>query len=306
MGAAINVNSLTTAQYLLGAVNNQLVPNPFYGIITDPTSILSNPTVTRGQLLRPYPQYIGMNAINATEGASSYHALQASLEKRFSRGFNLLVSFTGSKLIDNTTQAATGQTVASVQDSTNLRAERSIDPQDVSRRLVVSGVWELPIGRGRAFGGNMNRWADGVIGGWQLNGIGSFSSGQPLVLSSIGVARPNVVGTPKGFSGAVQNRLAQFFDTSAYAVPAAFTYGNSSATSPNLRATGIANYDISLFKGFNVTEHVRAQLRFESFNIFNRVQFAAPGTQAGSTSFGVISAQQNTPRELQVAMKIIF
>jgi hypothetical protein len=306
LGAAINVNSLTTSQYLLGAVNNQLVPNPFYGIITDPTSILSQPTVTRGQLLKPYPQYINMNAIEATEGSSIYHSLEASVEKRFSKGFNLLVSFTGAKLIDNTTQAATGQTVASIQDPTNLRAERSIDPQDVSRRLVVSGVWELPIGRKRAFLGNMNRWAEGVIGGWQLNGIGSFSSGQPLVLTSIGAARPNVVGTPKNISGAAQNRLSEYFDISAFAVPAAFTYGNSSPTSPNLRAPGIANYDMSLFKSFAVTERIRAQLRFESFNIFNRVQFAAPGTQAGSTSFGIISAQQNTPRELQVAVKIIF
>jgi hypothetical protein len=164
----------------------------------------------------------------------------------------------------------------------------------------------LPLGRGRAFGSNMNRWADGVIGGWQLNGIGSFSSGQPLVLSSIGVARPNVVGQPRDISGAVQNRLQQYFDTTAYAVPGAFTYGNSSPTSPNIRATGIANYDMSLFKTFAIKERMKIQFRFESFNLFNRVQFAAPGTQAGSTTFGIISAQQNTPRELQVALKILF
>ena len=303
---ALNTNALTADQFQLGAVNNQLVANPFYGIITDPTSVLSNATITRGQLLKPFPQYINLNAINATEGSSIYHSLQASMEKRFSKGFTLLVAFTGSKLIDNTTQAATGQTDGNVQDPTNLRAERSIDPQDVSRRLVISGVWELPVGRNRAFGGSMNRWADGVIGGWQLNGIASFSSGQPLVLTSIGVARPNVLSTPKEINGAVQSRLTQCFDTSAYGVPPAFTYGNSSPTSPNLRAPGIANYDMSLFKTFALKERLRAQIRFESFNLFNRVQFAAPGTQAGSTSFGIISAQQNTPRELQVALKIIF
>ncbi len=104
----------------------------------------------------------------------------------------------------------------------------------------------------------------------------------------------------------MQNRLTQYFDISAYSVPPAFTYGNSSPTSPNLRAPGIANYDMSLFKSFTLTERIRAQLRFEAFNLFNRVQFAAPGTQAGSTSFGIISAQQNTPRELQVALKILF
>jgi hypothetical protein len=125
-------------------------------------------------------------------------------------------------------------------------------------------------------------------------------------MTSIGAGRPNVVGTPKQYSGAIQDRLAHYFDTSAYAVPAAFTYGNSSPTAPNLRSAGIANYDLSLFKSFSITERMRAQLRFESFNAFNRVQFAAPGTQAGTANFGVITAQSNNPRELQVALKILF
>jgi hypothetical protein len=247
-----------------------------------------------------------MNAIYATEGASTYHSFQASVEKRFSKGFTVLGAFTAAKLIDNTTQAAAGQLIGGVQDPTNLRAERGIDPQDVSERLVLSGVWELPIGRNRVIGSNLNRWMDAIVGGWQLNGIASFSTGQPLLMSSIGVARPNVVGVPAQYDTAVQARLSRYFDTSAYAVPVAFTYGNSSPTAPNLRAPGIANYDMSLFKNFAIIERLRAQFRFESFNLFNRVQFAAPGTQAGTTSFGVITAQQNTPRELQVALKLLF
>jgi hypothetical protein len=82
--------------------------------------------------------------------------------------------------------------------------------------------------------------------------------------------------------------------------------GNSSPTAPNLRGPGIADYDFSLFKDFTIKDRLQGQLRVESFNLFNRVQFGQPGTQAGSTSFGVISSQANTPRELQAAFKLLF
>jgi hypothetical protein len=305
MGSAINLNALTAEQMERGAVNNTLVNNPFYGVITDPTSSLSAQQVTVGQLLRPYPQYSNVNAIFASLGNAMYHSLQMRVEKKFAKGFTVLGSFTASKLIDDTTEAGVGQTTG-IQDPTNLRLERSIDPQDVSKRLVISGVWELPIGRGRAVAGNLPRWGDAFIGGWQLNGITSFQSGLPLVMSSIGVARPNRVAKAEQMDGPAQQRLTRYFDTAAYAVPAAFHYGNSSRTAPDLRGPGIANYDLSLFKNFSIAERLRAQFRFETFNAFNRVQFGMPGTQAGSNSFGVITSTQNSPRQFQVALKLLF
>jgi hypothetical protein len=101
-------------------------------------------------------------------------------------------------------------------------------------------------------------------------------------------------------------RLQQYFDTTAYAVPAAFTYGNSPPTAPNLRTPGVANYDASLFKAFPIFERFKGQFRLKSFNVFNRVQFSGPGTQADSTGFGVITTQANNPRELQLALKVLF
>jgi hypothetical protein len=305
LNSALDLNSLTTAQYYQGAVNNQQVANPFYGVITDPTSILSKPTVARGQLLKPFPQYTNVYARLAPFGGSIYHSFQASVEKRLSNGFSILGSFTAGKLIDNTSAAGAGTVISTIQDPTNLRAERTIDTQDISKRLVVSGLFELPVGRGRLIGGSMGRGIDALVGGWQINSIATFSGGQPLAMTSIGGVRPNVVGRTHPRGGAIQARLNQYFDTSAYAVPAAFTYGNSPGTAPNLRAPGIANYDASLFKSFKI-ERFTAQLRVESFNLFNRVQFSPPGTQAGSTSFGVITSQANTPRELQAALKILF
>lgn len=302
---SVNLNSLTADQRLLGAVNNQLVPNPFVGVITDPTSPLSQPTVTRGQLLRPSPQYLDFFAVFPAIGNSIYHSFQLRVEKRFSHGFTLLGALTVAKAIDDTNQDAVGPSTG-IQDPTNLRAERSLSPQDVSRRLVLSGVWELPFGRKHAFGGSWPRALDMIAGGWQVNGIASFQSGYPLVMSSTGAARPNRVTTGTPVTGPIQQNLTRAFDTSAFAVPAAFTYGNSSRTAPDIRTHGMNNFDLSLFKYFDIIEKIRAQLRFESFNAFNRVMFSSPGTQAGTPGFGVITGQANTPRQLQVALKIIF
>lgn len=302
---AVNLNDLTAAQIALGAVNNQLVANPFFGVITDSTSVLSQRTVQRGQLLRPFPHYTQVTAVNPSIGNSMYHSFQMRVEKRFAKGFTVLGAFTAAKNINDTGQDGSGPT-AGILDHTNLRLERSLDPQDVSKRLVISGMYELPFGRGKLVGNRMPAWADFVVGNWQVNGIGSFQSGFPLIMGSIGGTRPNRVTTGTELTGAAQDRLLRWFDTSAFGVAPAFFYGNSSRTTPDFRTHGTANYDLSLFKNFPIREAIRAQFRFEAFNAFNRVQFAAPNTTAGAVAFGQITAQQNTPRQLQVALKIIF
>jgi hypothetical protein len=302
---ALNVNSLTAEQTARGTLNQQLVPNPFFGVITDPTSSLSLPTIQAGQLLRPFPQYTTVLADFPSLGNAQYHSLQAKFEKRFAKGFSFLAAFTAAKSINDSSQDIFGP-VSGIQDPTNLRGERSLDPQDVSKRAVFSGVWDLPIGRGRMIGSSWSKPVDLFIGGWQVNGIVSFQSGLPLVMTSTGSPRPNRVakGTPP--SGPIQNNLTRAFDTSAFAVPAAFTFGNSSRTAPDMRTHGIANYDLSLFKSWQLREYLKLQFRMESFNAFNRVQFGPPGTQAGSTAFGVINTQFNIPRQLQFAAKLIF
>jgi hypothetical protein len=107
-------------------------------------------------------------------------------------------------------------------------------------------------------------------------------------------------------SGRLQDHLDRAFDIGAFAVPAAFTYGNSSRTAPDMRWHGMNNFDLSLFKNWQLTEWAKAQFRLEAFNAFNRVQFNAPGTTIGATSAGVITSQYNVPRQLQLAMKVIF
>lgn len=301
----LNVNSLTAEQMALGTANQRLVPNPFYGVITDPTSSLSLPTIQAGQLLRPFPQYTSVIADFPSLGNSQYHSLQLKFEKRFSKGYTVLAAFTAAKSINDASQDMYGP-VSGIQDPTNLRMERSLDPQDVSKRLVISGVWDVPIGRGRAVGSSWSAPVDAMLGGWQLNGIVSFQSGLPLVMTSTGAPRPNRVATGTQPEGRIQDRLDRAFDTSAFAVPPAFTFGNSSRTAPDIRSHGMNNFDLSLFKSWMLQEYLKLQFRMEAFNAFNRVQFAAPGTQAGTTSFGVITSQFNVPRQLQFALKLIF
>ena len=298
--ANINIDNIPGAAITaLGAGAQTLVPNPFYGIITDPTSTLSLATVARKQLLLPYPQYTTVSSEAPSLGSSTYHSLQAKVEKRFSKGFTFLAAYTMSKILTNGTSVG-------IEDPTNLNLERSLATWDVFQRVVISGVYELPFGKGKIVGNHWNRGLDAVLGGWQLNQITTFQGGFPLALTSTSGVRPNRVHPLAAMSGSTASRVLQYFDTSAFTLPAAFTYGNAPATEPDVRTPGIDNTDLSLSKNFRFKERITAQLRFESFNTFNRAQFAGPATQAGTTSFGVITTQQNQPRKLQAAVKIIF
>ncbi len=297
--ANISLNNLTAAQLAQGSVQQQLVPNPFFGVITDQTSALSRSTVARRQLLLAYPQFTTVTSEAPSLGSSIYHSFQAKVQKHMSHGLTLLASFTAGKTLTN----ATG---AGIPDPNNLRAERSVAGWDVPQRFVISGLYELPVGHGKHFGNSWNKPMDLVLGQWQLNGVTSFQKGLPAALSSTGASRPDRIRPVQDMPGSVQSRLGQYFDTGAFAIPAAFTYGNAPPFEPDVRYPGIANYDMSLFKSFHVIEKATAQFRVEGFNIFNRAQFGHPGVQNGTTSFGVITAQQNVPRKLQLALKVIF
>ena len=140
-----------------------LVPNPFYGIITTP-GILSQPTVQRGQLLRPYPQYTGFQAKNASWGNSIYHALQTRFEKRLSKGVSFMASYTFSKTITGAVDGLWTQ-AGTVRNWYCLSCERAVSSYDQPHRFVFNATYELPIGRGKALAGSANRLLDTLIGG---------------------------------------------------------------------------------------------------------------------------------------------
>ncbi len=305
------------------SLGNQLltnVTNPFYPTVTASGSPLAQPTVQQGQLLRPYPEYNGVNYSGQGIGNSTYESLQVKAEKRFSGGNSILLAYTHSKLISDTdtvTSWLEGGGTGGVQDWNNLRGEKSLASFDTPDRMVVSYVLDVPVGRGRKYLGHSNALVNAAIGGWGVEGVTTLQSGFPLHLTTNsnnsnsfgGGQRPNVVtGCSTSVSGSITSKLDDYFNTACFTQPAAFTFGNESRNDPHLRSPGIANWDFSAFKSFALTPENKASLQFraEFFNVFNRVQFAYPGQALGSSSFGVITSQQNLPRLVQFAMRLSF
>jgi len=313
---SMELNQLDPRYQSLGADLNRQVANPFYGIAT--TGILAQPTVSQSQLLRPYPQYTSVStnspAVAQNMGSSSYHSLILRGEKRFAQGYNLLVTYTNSKLIDNGSGRIFNETafVPPVQNAYNLAAERSLSEGDVSQRLVVSHTVLLPFGKGRPIAAGASGFVEALIGGWSATGAFSWNKGFPLALTSTGnsgvgssVLRPNSTGQSAELSGSPQSRLNQYFDTSQFTVPAAFTFGNVSRTLADVRGPSRINYDLGVQKQFVVREPFSLMFRAEAFNLTNTPYFFTPGEALGSTTFGVVNSATGE-RQVQFSLKFLF
>ena len=324
-GNAGNVDYFTPAQAAAFVQNpgyyNNYVPNPFAGIVTDPSSGLSAPTVQLSQLITPYPQFTGVNATDPPWANSSYHSFQLRAEKRFSRGVQFLATYTNQKSIDDSSVGGGGLTWLGgslnnvLQDPNNRHLDKSLSQFDIAQILQFSYVYEIPIGRNKRFGGNMNPVLNAVVGGWQTNGIWRFDTGQPIILSlsggqsipTYGPQRPNLTGTLKRASGL---KLDQYFANPDVAVkPDPYTIGNAPKVQPNLRMPGTRTGALSLFKEFGLTslrEGARLEFRAEAFNALNHPQFSGPNATVNTDNFGKITSQANSPRQVQLALKMYW
>jgi hypothetical protein len=294
---------LSASNFALGTQLAQSVPNPFLGII--PTGPLSAATITRQQLLLPYPQFTSVDGGYSFLGGSTYNALTAKLEKRFSHGFSILGSYTFSKLLDlgqQSTQIRPGAVVGTtVQNWNNLSAEKSRSFEDVPQRVVMTALWDIPLGK------TGNPLARAALSGWQVNVINTMETGGTISLGASVVGggnRPNVV--PGVAAGLSHPTLAEWFNTAAFSQPAPYTYGTVSRTLPNVNAPGLLNVDFSVLRSFRIIEKYRLQFRAEAFNLNNTAAFNTPGTTLGSSTFGVVTATRKGPRELQFALRLDF
>lgn len=298
----IDFNQLPTSALSYGSKLNDLLPNPFYGVITSGT--LSAAKVSRAQLLKPFPQFTSVLPLFLPGGQTKYDALQVRYDKRFSRSFQVNASYVFSKTYDNGTNH---------QDSYRPMADYAVASQHMPHRFVAGYVWQLPLGRGKMFGNNMSRGLDLLVGGWQLNGITTIQSGNPLQISASnvsGLGNPteyaNYDGSDPALSGDIHKRLSRYFKTSAFSQPAAFTLGNAPAYLSRLLSPGLDSTDFSIFKEFHAYREATLQFRAEAFNAFNHVQFGSPNTSVSSSSFGQITSQANSPRQLQFGAKLLF
>lgn len=298
-------NQLPDAALALGDALRTQVTNPFYGKIAVGT--LAAKMVSQAQLLRPYPQYDQVTSAVANWAASTYHALQVKVEKRFSNGLTVLSSYTYSKLMDISTGPFSGESLGSagIQNWNNLRSEYAVSGLDQTHRLIATGVYELPFFRGQK--GFVGR----TLGGWELGAVASFYGGSPLGISSSvngtfsqgGGQRPNW----NGQSAALDNPTpARWFNTAAFTPPAAYAFGTSPRSFSGLRSDGTKNVDVSLHKNTHLSERLILQFRAEAFNLTNTPVFAPPNTSFGAGAFGTVRSQANQPRILQFALKLLF
>jgi hypothetical protein len=262
----------------------------------------------QSQADRPFPQFSGVSIIAPTLATSNYYAGMIRFEKRFSRGLNLVASYTRSKFLDNSTEAgsALGANNGPYSNYYNRRADYGYSANDIPNRFSFSSVYELPFGAGK-------RWlAAGpvayVVGGWSLSDVTTVQSGPPVTVVtqtnttnsfSSGSLRPNVLRDPN----LSDRKVAQWFDTTAFAQPAADQFGSEGVGI--VRAAGLVNFDISLQRFFKITERVRFQFRAEFFNAFNHTNFALPATTFGSPTFGQVTSA-GPARQIELGMRIQF
>jgi hypothetical protein len=289
-----------------------------------------------GQLDRPFPQYAGVNLNGQGCCSSNYNALQATVTKRFSGGGTMLASYTNAKLLSNTDTltswlegGTTGGTGA-IQDWNNLGAERSLSSQDVSQRLVISYVLDLPFGHGKRWAGGVSGVTDKVVSGWGLDGTTTFQRGFPVKISWGGgnamtsssllgqsTLRPDYIsGCSKGVSGSAVSRVPEWFNTACFTAPGGvdstgaqinpWTFGNEPRVDSSIRQQGVNNFDFAVFKRTNITERLGVEFRTEFFNLFNHPQFGPPNGTQTSATFGQITNTVNLPRLIQFGLKIAF
>lgn len=307
----VNYNQLADSNLSLGSQLLSTVPNPFSGVITDKTSLLSAPTVQYGQLLRPHPQFQNMMATSSV-GQSTYHALQLSVEHRFSQGLALLFAYTHSKVFDNVGDYFV---TAQFQDNNCHSCDRSISQQDLANVIRLSGQYELPFGRGKPF--VHQGWLSEIVGGFTVGSFYTYDSGLPIAVSASNFSnsfgggtsmRPDVTGVSTQVPGGRQMRNGGlYFNPAAFTPTPSFQFGNAPRYLADVRAPGTNNFDMLASRRIRISESFNLDFRTEFFNAFNRVQFAAPNTSIASSSFGqIFLSQANTPREIQAGLRLSF
>ena len=271
---------------------SQQFPSPLYG-----TNPIYGTNISRSGLLAPYPQFGGVS-VSEPIGYSWYHSLQLRVEKRFSKSYTLQLSYTWSK-----TMEATG-----FLNTSEPMPFESISTQDRTHRLVMSGIWELPFGRGRRFGAGLPSALNFLAGGWQLNGMVQRQSGPPLGWGDVWTlftGNPSSVRLSKN-----ERNVDRWFNIDAgFNRNSAQQLTSNIRVSPwrfnNLRADGQARWDFSIFKNFKVVEKVTMQFRAEVVNAWNHPNLFEPVTTPTSSTFGMITGQDAT-RSWVMSLKLSF
>jgi len=312
---AIPAQYLSTSQVRDDATINYLstlVSNPFVGLL--PTGFTAA-TVARSQLLRPYPQFNNVPT-NGSSGSSQYDSAQFKLEKRFTKGYSVIGTYTWSHFTEQVFRL----------NPTDTSFEKRLARDDVPHRVTTSVLYELPFGQGRRWGGSASGVTNALIGGWSVNAIGQLQSGRPLDfagnniyfngdLNALKATYSRNVDVPvwdlSGFyfhdaavqTNGVDDPVKQRADTR---IRLANNIRYFPSRIDGIRSPFLNLWDISIVKQVQLGGGMRAQFNIEFLNAFNAVVFNDANTDPTNASFGKVTSQNNLPRDIQLAAKIVF
>ncbi len=296
-------NSRTAAMNANNTFLSASVANPFAGLI--PGTSFNNATIARRQLMRPYPEFGDITTTN-NDGKSWYSSAQLGLNKRFSKGYTFGVSYTWSHW----------EQATEYLNATDTEPTRMISDLDVSNRLSVSAIYELPFGRGKAIMSDAGSVAEAIVGGWQIQGVYTFQTGFPIVFGTDGFY--NGTDPANGSDIALnQKSTARWINTDVFT---SLLNSTSTLATPvdhlrslltrfgDVRRDSINNVDLSLLKSVALPNGMSLQVRFEFINAFNEPYFPGPVTGMTSSTFGQVTAsnQDNYARRAQIGVKFLF
>jgi hypothetical protein len=266
-------------------------PNPFYG-----TNPIYGTTTSRGSLLRPWPEFGSVNFVTNT-GYSWYHALQIQVERRYSHGFTFQGSYTFSKAME----------AVQYLNPVDPSPYESIGAFDRPHRVTMSGIWDIPFGRGRAYGASLPGAVQFLAGGWQLNGIVLRQAGAPLGFGNV-IFNGDIKSIPLPKD---QRSVSQWFNVNAgFNRVASQQLDQNLRTFPllfsGIRSDGRASWDFSAIKNFAIRESVGLQFRAEVYNAWNHANFSGPNTSPTSSAFGQVTGTASEPRNWQFSLKLKF
>jgi hypothetical protein len=290
--------SLTRDSATINRLTGTVPNNPFKGLLPNNSS-LNGSTIALQQLLIPFPQYpVGSGTSNGvvlqqnSAGSSYFQSLNVRLQKRFTHGLTLLNNFIYNKLIDR---------LAYLNDS-DPSPEKRLSGDSRPLRNVLASTYQLPIGRGRWMN-LQSRWMDSLVGGWGISGILTLQSGPTLSWGNY-----IYYGGPLNLNPHQPDGYA--FDITQFNTISNQQLGSNIRTFDNqfnnLRRDMVKQLDASLTKNFGFGERRYVQVRFEAFNLTNRVTFGNPQTNPTNSAFGTIGSQANTPRRIESALRLVF
>lgn len=293
---ALPLQYLSTSPVRDNATNTFLgaqVDNPLAGLL--PGTSLNNAKTPRSNTLRPFPLYGDLNT-TTNQGYTWYHSLQASAQKRFSHGYTLMLSYTWSKFMQATEYL----------NAADPMPTEVISDADTPHRLSISGIYELPFGKGQRFLTSGNPVLSRLAGGWQLQGIYTYQSGRPISITSGGTI---FTGNFADFD-LEKPTVEKWFNTSGFNTVSNQQLVSNVRTFPlrfsNLRFDPLSAVDFSVIKGTAITERVNLQFRAEALNAFNSPNFGAVDVNPTSANFGRVTAVNNYARRIQLGLRLVF